>query len=175
MINATGVETVVTSCAGCYKTIKQDWPQFGTLKPRVLHTVEMIRELMEKGKIEFTRGKNDKKIVTYHDPCHLGRHCRVFDAPREILDRLPHLKLVEMYPTREFAMCCGAGGGVMSGFSDLAVKIAAGKIQKAVEASADILTSACPFCLSNLNQGNRIAKTQVKEIADITDLILQSF
>lgn len=174
LINSTGVETVVTSCAGCYKTITQDWPRFGSLKPRVLHTVEMINELMKQEKLKLMKGAHDRKVVTYHDPCHLGRHTRVFDAPREVLDRLPDLKLVEMYPTREFGFCCGAGGGVMSGFSDLAAKIASGKVQKAVEAGADILTSACPFCLANLTQGNRIAETQVKEIVDITDLVSRS-
>jgi heterodisulfide reductase subunit D len=172
MINELGVETVVTSCAGCYKTMKQDWPEFGELKPRLVHTVELVEELMIDDKLKLRKGdKGDESVVAYHDPCHLGRHNRIFDPPREILHRLPGLKVVEMYPTRENAFCCGAGGGVMSGYPDLAVKIAAGKIEKAVEVEADILTSACPFCLTNLAQGNKIAETQVREVADITDLI----
>jgi len=175
MINELGVETVVTSCAGCYKTMKQDWPEFGELKPRLAHTVEFVAELMKDNKLKLKKDdKDDESVVTYHDPCHLGRHSRVFDPPREILDRLPGVKRVEMYPTRENAFCCGAGGGVMSGFPDLAVKIASGKIDKAIEANADILVSACPFCLTNLGQANKIAKTQVKEVADITDLVIRS-
>ncbi len=174
MINELGVETIVTSCAGCFKTIKQDWPEFGRLKARVVHTVELVEELMKSDKLKLHADKGEARTVTYHDPCHLGRHNRIFDPPREILSRLPGLRLVEMYPTRESAFCCGAGGGVMSGFPDLAVRIAGGKIDKATEAGADILTSACPFCLTNLTQGNKIAKTQVKEVVDITDLIVRS-
>ena len=174
MINDLGVDTIVTSCAGCYKTIKQDWPRYGKLNPQLAHTVTFVAELIKDNKLKFKDGNNGNDgVVTYHDPCHLGRHTRVFDPPREILKSLPGFKFVEMYPTREHAFCCGAGGGLMSGFPDLAAKIASGKVDKALQAGADTLTSACPFCLTNLIQGNKVAKEKVKEVTDITDLIIR--
>ena len=144
----SGAKMIVTSCAGCFKTFREDYPKVGEIGIEVLQITQVLDRLIKEGKLEFKKPLN--KTVTYHDPCHLGRAQRVFDEPRDILRSLPGVKFVDMYPTREHSLCCGAGGGVKSGLPDLALKIAGGKIEKAREAGADLLVTSCPFCVRNL-------------------------
>ncbi|MDI6645345.1 MAG: (Fe-S)-binding protein, partial [Methanobacteriaceae archaeon] len=104
-------EKILTSCAGCYKAFKKDYKEILGVNLDVIHTSQFFNELIENGiiEIEFL----DEK-VTYHDPCHLGRHLEEYDAPREILDRIT--ELIEMERNRENSRCCGAGAGVRSAF-----------------------------------------------------------
>ena len=109
---------IVTSCAGCYKTLRQDYPMFGKLPAKVVHITTLVDELLRSGKLVPT--KRVEGTVTFHDPCHLGRHNDLYDEPRRILGSIPGLKVVEMERNREEARCCGAGGGVKTAFPDLA-------------------------------------------------------
>ncbi|MGM0428439.1 MAG: (Fe-S)-binding protein, partial [Thermodesulfobacteriota bacterium] len=151
MFHEAGFQTLITSCAGCFKTIKQDYPQIGKLNFEVLHTVEFLRRLYEAGQLKF---KNPvEKKITYHDPCHLGRATGVFDDPRFIMDVLPGLELIEMPRTREYSRCCGAGGGLKSGYPDIQNKMAQRRVREAEETGAEELVSACPFCYQGLQIG----------------------
>ena len=151
MFHEAGFETLITSCAGCFKTIKQDYPKIGKLNFEVLHTVEFLRRLYEAGRLKF---KNPvEKKVTYHDPCHLGRATGVFDDPRFIMDVLPRIELIEMPRTREYSRCCGAGGGLKSGYPDIQNKMAQRRVREAEETGAEELVSACPFCYQGLQIG----------------------
>ena len=156
------VDKIVTTCAGCYKTLKNDYPKYiEDWDFEVLHSIEMIDELLNSGEIKIAN-KIDG-VITYHDPCHLGRHSGIYDAPRNVIDAIRKDEFVEMRRIRNYSYCCGAGGGVKSGFPDLALEIAVDRVQEAEETGAKFLTTVCPFCLTNF-------KDAVKEIK--SDLIV---
>jgi heterodisulfide reductase subunit D len=170
-INKLGIKTLVTSCAGCFKTIKHDWPRAGKLNFEVKHMVEFLVDLVKEGKLKL--GKELKKTVTYHDPCHLGRHSCVYDAPREILKMIPGLNLVEMERAVEYSRCCGAGGGVKAGFPDIQDKMSQRRIEEAEAAGAEELVSACPFCYQGLQVGIQAMNSSVR-MRDITELVAEA-
>jgi heterodisulfide reductase subunit D len=149
--NSLGIETLISSCAGCFKTIMQDYPKVGELNFEVLHTVEYLVRLLKQGKLKFPYSVN--RTVTYHDPCHLGRASGVFDAPRIIMDAIPGLKLIEMPRNRQYSRCCGAGGGLKAGYPDIQNKMAQRRVREAEETGADELVSCCPFCYQGLQIG----------------------
>jgi heterodisulfide reductase subunit D len=113
---------------------------------------ELVKQLLDKGKIKFSSEFN--KTVTYHDPCHLGRHAEVYDIPRDVYKSIPGLKFVEMRRIKENAWCCGAGGGVKIGYPDWALEISKERLEEAKETDAEVLSSTCPFCKTNLNDAN---------------------
>jgi heterodisulfide reductase subunit D len=156
-----GAETIVTSCAGCYRTLKLDYPKIlGRELPfEILHISEFLNRMIKEGKMDI----KDKSIkITYHDPCHLGRHSGVFNEPREVLEAIPGLELIEMNRIRENAWCCGAGGGVKSGFKEWAIDISVDRIKEAEETGADYLITSCPFCLRNLKDAVEKSKSEIK-------------
>jgi heterodisulfide reductase subunit D len=169
-IKKLGVEKVIFSCAGCYRAFKQDYPAHGIeLEFEIQHISEFLADLIKDGKV--TLGELDTS-VTYHDPCHLGRHLGVYKAPRDIIQAIPKVKLVEMDRNRYNAWCCGAGGGVKSGFKELALETAGERIEEAKKTGTEILVSACPFCELNLKESVK-AKQDALEILDITELLLK--
>jgi heterodisulfide reductase subunit D len=162
---------MITSCAGCFKTIKHDYPKTGKLNFEVKHTLEFIIDLIESGKLKL---KNEVKMkVTYHDPCHLGRHSSVYDAPRKLLNLIPGVELIEMERTRENSRCCGAGGGLKSGYPDIQNKISQTRIKEAEATGATELVSACPFCYQGLQVGIQALDSKLT-MRDITDLVVMA-
>ncbi len=151
MFNEAGFETLISSCSGCFKTIKEDYPKVGRLNFEVLHTAEFLRRLIEAGNLKFNTPVIKK--VTYHDPCHLGRASGVYDDPRFIMAAIPGLELIEMPRNREYSRCCGAGGGLKSGYPDIQNKMAQRRVREAEETGAQELVSACPFCYQGLQVG----------------------
>jgi heterodisulfide reductase subunit D len=170
-LNSLGIEALITNCAGCYKTIRNDYPEVGKLNFKVMHVTELYEQLINEGKLRFK--KEIAKRVTYHDPCHLGKHSDFYDPPRNVVKSIPGINLIEMYPTREHGFCCGGGGGLASGFRDLATKVGMAKLKKALQTGADILSSTCPFCYQNflVALGNIEAKITFK---DVTELLADS-
>jgi heterodisulfide reductase subunit D len=162
-IQATGVEKVITACAGCFNTLKNNYPKIvGKLPFKVYHISEYLELLLKKEKIKFTTPI--EKTVTYHDPCHLGRHGKVFDAPREILKNIPGIKLIEMNRIRTKSRCCGAGGGFKIAFNEVAENIAVDRVQEAQGTGAEMIVTPCPFCVVNLNAGAKKANIPLKAI-----------
>ncbi len=158
---------ILTSCAGCYKTLRQDYPKVGKLPAKVVHITTFVDELLRSGRLVPT--KRVEGTVAFHDPCHLGRHNLLYDEPRRILGSIPGLKLVEMERNREEARCCGAGGGVKTAFPDLASKISMMRVEDAERAGADILATSCPFCYQSLSasidaKGSRLRMTDLMEL-----------
>lgn len=172
-IKELGAKTVITSCAGCYRTIKQDYPKYlGELGFEVLHTPEYVLRFIEEGKLQFNPMPNNTK-VTYHDPCHLGRHMEIYDPPRKVLEAIDGLELVEMLRTRENARCCGSGGGVSSAFKSLSNQMADTRISDAIQTQAQILTSACPFCTYALKTAAERAQVlNDLKVIDFSELIM---
>ncbi|MHA1652740.1 MAG: (Fe-S)-binding protein [Candidatus Thorarchaeota archaeon] len=171
-IASTGAKRVVVTCAGCYKTLKQDYAKMGIDMPEIVPMAEFAKELIAQGKINLS-GNTEQLVVTYHDPCHLGREIGVFDSPREVVGSVPGVTLVEMETNREKAMCCGAGGGLRSFDGDLAKKIAADRVRDALAVGAKTIVTACPFCEHNLAAGAEIADEDV-EVVDIVNLLARS-
>lgn len=164
----SGVKRVVFSCAGCYQCFKNDYPKIvGDLGFETIQITELLQELINDGKLDLKRV--DMK-VTYHDPCHLGRHSGVYDAPREVLKAVPGLELIEMPRIRRHSFCCGGGGGLRSGDGELAKRIADVRNQEALETGVNIIASSCPFCELNLDRANKAFNRGLK-IIDITEII----
>ncbi|UCC18655.1 MAG: (Fe-S)-binding protein [Promethearchaeota archaeon] len=171
-----GAKTLFTACAGCYRTWKKDYPEFlGEGLPfEVKHITEILNDMLNNNEIPFKAEEGEKLKVTYHDPCHLGRHMDLYEIPREIISKIPGIKLVEMKRNRKNAWCCGAGGGMKSQFPDLAKEISKERIREAIESEADILTTSCPFCIGNLKDSYDELDSEVQEkikLIDIIDLI----
>jgi heterodisulfide reductase subunit D len=172
-IKKKGAKKVLFACAGCFRTAKVDWPRLiGEKLPfEVIHVTEFLEDLIKQGKVKWEKPIN--KTVTYHDPCHLGRHVGVFDAPRYVLSHIPGVKLVEMDRIKEFQRCCGAGGGIKAGLPDLAIGISQSRVKDALATNADILSSACPFCKRNLMDGRDSLKVNI-DVEDVIELVAKA-
>ncbi len=171
IFNSLGVKMLITSCAGCFRTIKEDYKKVGKLNMEVLHTAELMARLIREKKIDL---KHEVPLrVTYHDPCHLGRHSNVYDAPREVMKAIPGLDFVEMDRVREMSRCCGAGGGLKAGFGDLQNMMAQERVRDAEKVKATRLVSTCPFCYQGLQVGIHAIGSGVK-MTDLTELVALS-
>lgn len=141
-----GVKTIVTSCSGCFRTLKEEYGMEGI---EVLDITQLVDRLMEEGRLKIEKSDD---VVTYHDPCHLGRHMGVYEEPRRVLRRIANL--VEMEHCREDSLCCGAGGGVKSAFPDMAESIASRRMEEARDSGAELVITPCPFCKTNLSDSS---------------------
>ena len=168
-----GAKKVLFACSGCFRAAKVDWPRLlGKELPfEVVHITEFLADQIKQGKIKWE--KSIDKTITYHDPCHLGRHVGVYDAPRYVLTHIPGVNFVEMERIKEFQRCCGAGGGVKAGIPDLADGVAQSRVKDALETKADILSSACPFCKRNLMDGRDSMKADI-DVEDVIELVAQA-
>ncbi|WP_407375273.1 (Fe-S)-binding protein [Methanobrevibacter sp.] len=149
-------QKVLTSCAGCYKTLKEDYEGID-----VIHISQLLDELIKDKKLVLS--KKDLN-VTYHDSCHLGRHSDVFDEPREVIESVANL--VEMEDIRENSLCCGAGGGVKSAYPEIASQMADSRISQAKQTGCETLVVACPFCKLNLDNDDL-------EVLDLTEFLVK--
>lgn len=149
-------EKIITSCAGCYKTLKEDYQGLD-----VIHISQLLDELIKQGKLKISKNDLD---VTYHDSCHLGRHCNVFDEPRDVIKSAANL--IEMENIRENSLCCGAGGGVKSAYPEIANQMAKSRIQQARETGCSTLITPCPFCKLNL-------ENEDIEVLDLTEFLIK--
>jgi Fe-S oxidoreductase len=202
LIESKGIETVIISCAGCYDTFKVDYPLQRDYKFRVLHTVEFFDELIEIGQLKLTKkvpltvtyhdpchlGRNAERYEEWdgdvvqlmplvsinipEKPKRTGSE-GIYDAPRNILKKIPGLELIEMERIKEYAYCCGAGAGVKSAFPEFALQTAKTRIEEAENTGANTLVSACPFCSTNLQDGIKDRGSKLKYY-DISELILMS-
>jgi heterodisulfide reductase subunit D len=161
---------VVTSCSGCYRTLQKDYEELlGKQDFEVVHIVDFLKKLIDEGKLKFPEA-NIK--VTYHDPCHLGRHSGIYEAPRDILKSVPGLKLLEMTRNKQNARCCGAGGGVRSAYKELSDGMADTRIKEAEETGAEVLTSACPFCTFALREAAERNGSKIR-VLDLPELLVE--
>lgn len=167
-VRETGAHTVITSCAGCYKTFKSDYPEIiGKLDFEVLSVAEFLKRLLEARKIPVGEVK---KKVTFQDPCHLGRHSKVYDEPRDVLSNIPGIELKEFAFNKRLAKCCGGGGGFRSARRDLSTKISKDRIREAKEIGAEAIVTMCPFCVYNLEEA---AEGSMK-VYDLPELVWES-
>jgi len=172
-----GAKNLVTTCAGCFRTYADIYPEEGRATGlEAMHAVQYIDRLIQGGRLRFKEeGKPIK--VAYHDPCDLGRHMQVYDEPRRILSALPGVELVEFPKNRNLAACCGGGGGVKAFDNPLSQDIALERVKEALSVGAEVITSACQSCKSNLNQGAARARKEKLgkvKVQDITELVVKA-
>ena len=160
-IKALGVETLILSCSGCYRMFKKEYPKFVDVPFEVLH----ISEYLAKQDLKL-KPLGDMKI-TYHDPCHLGRHCGIYNAPRDVLKKFPEANFKEMKFNKSASHCCGGGGGVRSAYPEEAKDIAGTRLDEAK--FADVIVTACPFCVANLTSAAGERKIKIVDLTELVD------
>ncbi len=134
----------------------------------VLHTVEFLARLINENKIEL---KHEVPVrITYHDPCHMGRHSNVYDAPREVLKAIPGLEFVDMELSGKDSRCCGAGGGLKAGYPDVQNLMAQERVKDAEATKSDWFVTACPFCYQGLQIGINAIQSKLK-MKDVTEIV----
>jgi Fe-S oxidoreductase len=167
-----GVTKVLVNSPHCYHTFKQEYPALGS-SFEVVHLAQYLWELIKEGKLVLSREL--KKKVAYHDPCYLGRHNNIYDEPRDVLRSIPGLELVELPDSRESSLCCGGGGGRIWVETKREERFSELRLQQAVDAGADILAIACPYCMLNFDDSVlTMQKEEVIEIKDISELVLDA-
>jgi heterodisulfide reductase subunit D len=165
-VKALGAKEVVFTCPSC----RQTWKDFYNTDLELLHATELIEKLVQDGAITF---KEMKTTVTYHDPCDLGRHGGVYEAPRRILRAIPGLKIVELESNRANSVCCGGGGNVEMADADLSGTVAQRKIEQIERTGADTVVTSCQQCVRTIKSRVRRQKLNLN-VMDITELVLQA-
>jgi heterodisulfide reductase subunit D len=151
LLRGLGGVTIVASCAGCFKGLHGDYARLPSGALPVLHLTQMLARLLAEGQL---RARYEVPLrVTYHDPCHLGRHSQVYDEPRRVLAALPGLELVEMPRHGAFSSCCGMGGGLKLANEGLQHRMAAQRIREAEETGAEAIVTPCQTCCIGLANG----------------------
>ncbi len=169
-LNAYGIKKIVTACPHCFNTLKNEYPALGG-NYEVLHHTTLINQLLNEGKIAIKGGAFKGQRITYHDSCYLGRANNIYEAPREIIEKLD-AALVEMKRSKANGLCCGAGGAQM--FKEAEEGSKEVNIERAddiLESNSNVVASACPFCMTMLRDGvkhhNKEAEIDVKDLAEL--------
>jgi len=175
-LNEAGARKIVASCPHCFNTIAREYPQLGG-NYEVIHHTQLLARLVADGRIKPVTPIEEK--VTYHDPCFLGRHNRVFTPPREIMEHVPGVRAQEMHRCKERGFCCGAGGARMWMEERIGKRINIERIDEALGTDPDTISTGCPFCLVMLGdavaakQGSGEAKESL-EVVDVAQLLVRS-
>jgi Fe-S oxidoreductase len=175
-LNAAGVRTIVATCAHCFNTLANEYPQLGG-DYEVVHHTELLAKLVADGAIRPILPVD--ATITYHDACYLGRHNRIFVPPRDILDAIPGARVAEMPRNQEQSFCCGAGGARMWMDETIGQRINENRTDEALSLQPDIVTAACPFCIVSLTDGVNLRQHQGQapetvEVIDISELLQRS-
>lgn len=166
------VTKIVTIDPHAYNIFKNEYPDFG-YEAEVYHHTQMLYDLVMNGKLKPQRAMNER--LTYHDSCYLGRYNGVYDPPREILQSIPGIELVEMDRSKENGMCCGAGGGLMWTEETTGNRINVARTEQAMAVEPTMISSACPYCLTMLSDGTK-AKEVEEDIStmDVAEILALS-
>ena len=170
-VRQMGAKRLVATCPSCYHMWKHIYPEQcdEPLGFEVVSASEMLVELLRENKLPLGEPRRPG-VVTYHDPCDLGRKGGHFDEPREVLAQVPGLRFVEMQNNREHALCCGGGGNLESFSSDLVEQVSARRVGQAAEVNADFLVSACPQCVRTLSKATRAQKLRIR-VMDLVQFV----
>ena len=171
-INSYGVKQIVTACPHCFNSIKNEYPQFGG-NYKVLHHTEFIYNLVKENKITL---KNDATVqkLTYHDSCYIGRYNSIYDEPRNVLKSIGTIEIAEPKRNKEEGFCCGAGGGRMFLEEDTGTRINEERTKELLNTGAEIIASACPFCMTMINDGLKAEeKDEEVVVKDVAEIILE--
>jgi len=170
-LNAYEVTKIVTTCPHCFNTLKNEYPDLGG-NYEVIHHTQLLKKLLKEEKLTIQGGKFKGKRITYHDPCYLGRANQIYEAPRELLQKLD-AELIEMKSCKSKGLCCGAGGAQMfkdaePGDKEVNIK----RTEQALETQPDIVAASCPFCNTMMTDGIKNKEQEDKvQVMDIAELI----
>ena len=168
--NKKGITKIITVSPHCLTSFKKDYGE----DYEVVHLIELIAGLVKEGKLTPKKDFGGLK-VTYHDPCYLGRHSGVYDAPREVLKSIPGLDFVEMERNREQSMCCGGGGGGLWMEKLKGERLSDLRIEEALATGASVLATACPYCITMFEDSVRTLNVDEKiKIKDVTEIFMES-
>jgi Fe-S oxidoreductase len=168
-IQTSGVRRIVTSDPHAYNALKHDYKDV----PPVEHVSQVIAREVKSGMIKFQPAETGT-VYTYHDPCYLGRHNQIYDDPRNVLDAIPGLKRVEMKRSRDRSFCCGGGGLMLFYEPKEEERIGVKRVRMAAEAGANVIVTACPFCMVNIEDAIKVAGLEGKMTAiDLAELVDQ--
>jgi heterodisulfide reductase subunit D len=174
VMNAYEVKKIVASCPHCLNTLKNEYPELGG-HYEVLHHTQLIQTLLDEGKISISGGSFEGKKVTYHDPCYLGRANDIYEAPRELIEKLD-VELAEMPRNKEKGFCCGAGGGQMFKEAEPGnEEVNNNRSREALELEPNIIAVGCPFCKTMMADGvKHYEKEESVTVLDIAELIAKA-
>jgi Fe-S oxidoreductase len=171
-LNNYGVNKIVTACPHCFNSLKNEYKQFGG-NFEVIHHSQFIENLLESGKLELNE-EAVSSTITYHDSCYLGRYNSVYDSPRNTLNKIRGIELVEMTRIKSKGFCCGAGGGRMFLEDEEGGRINEERTSEALSTGAETIASACPFCMTMLTDGvKHFDKTEEVSVKDIAEIVLK--
>ena len=166
-VKASEVKRIVTADPHAYNALKHDYKNV----PPVEHMSQVIAREVKAGKIQFHPIEDENKVFAYHDPCYLGRHNQVYDEPRSVLDAIPGLKRVEMKRSRDRSFCCGGGGLMLFYEPQEEQRMGVLRVRMAAEAGANVIVTACPFCMANIEDAIKVAGMEGKmSVIDLTEL-----
>ena len=173
------VKKVVSTCAHCFNTLKNEYAEFG-VELEVVHHTQLLNRLVREKKltpVAAADGAVGTKTITYHDPCFLGRHNQVYEAPRELLEIIPGATFTEMPRNKERSFCCGAGGARMWMEETIGSRINVNRTVEAVATGADQIATGCPFCRVMLSDGLTLKQSEGEareevEIVDVAQMLL---
>ena len=172
VLHSVGAKKVIATCPHCFNTLKNEYPNLGG-NFEVIHHAQLLDHLVSTGKL--SPGKGYEGTVTYHDPCYLGRHNRVFDQPRSVLDAIPGVRQVEMKRCREKSFCCGAGGARMWLEETIGKRINMERTDEAFLTGADVVSTACPYCMIMLDDAVRANNKEGEvRVLDLSQLVEES-
>lgn len=165
---ASGINQIVTADPHAYNALKHDYKDV----PPVEHISQLLAREVKAGNIAFSPVEDEDKIYAYHDPCYLGRHNQVYDDPRDVLDAIPGLKRAEMKRSRDRSFCCGGGGLMLFYEPKEDQRMGVLRVRMAAEAGANVIVTACPFCLANIEDAIKVAGMEGKmSVLDLTELV----
>jgi len=171
-LTEAGAKKIIATCPHCFNSIKNEYPALGG-EFEVIHHAELLEHLVSTGRLVPGAGYNG--TVTYHDPCYLGRHNRIFDEPRSVIDAIPGAKQVEMKRCRERGFCCGAGGARMWLEENIGTRVNMNRTAEALGTGADVVSTACPYCMIMLDDAVRAnAKEDEVRVLDLSQLVEES-
>ena len=173
LMKSYNVKRIITGCPHCYNTLKHEYPQLGG-EFEVMHHTEFIANLLKEDKLRIIKGSSG--VVTYHDACYLGRYNDIFEPPRQILNNIPDITLVEMLRNQKRGFCCGGGGGHMwLEEQKKGQRINEMRTEQVIETKAQIVATACPYCLQMFEDGIKAkAAEQSLKVMDIAELVAES-
>jgi Fe-S oxidoreductase len=173
-MNGYEVKKIVTGCPHCFNTLKNEYPALGG-NYEVIHHTELMKQLLDTGRIRIEGGSFKGKKIVFHDPCYLGRANNIYEAPREVVVKLDS-DLTEMKRSRANGFCCGAGGAQMFKEAEKGNKeVNVERAEEALSHQPDVIAVACPYCMTMMRDGvKHFEKEDKVEVLDVSEMLLQN-
>jgi Fe-S oxidoreductase len=172
LFSSYNIKKIVTACPHCFNTLKNEYPRLGG-QFEVIHHSQFIADLIRKNLLKMNQVR--ETVVTYQDPCYLGRYNDIYRPPRHVLKSIPGVHLVEMEQNRKNGFCCGGGGGRMWLEEDTGQRISELRLSQAMDTHAQVMATACPFCLQMFEDAARVKEVDESlKIRDIAELVAEA-